>query len=61
MANGISFTNIPNNVLDIIYEKQLEYSKQKHRKVNLSQTIAMMIEAAYLTGKKLHAGKEKTN
>lgn len=48
----IIIREIPDAVLDIIYDKQNEYSKEKKRKVSLSQTIAKMITKAYIDPQK---------
>lgn len=61
MPNTIFIKGIPDKTLEVIYDKQLEYSKEKHRKVNLSDTVLKMLHKAYLVDKSPpNERKEKT-
>ncbi len=54
---AILLKNIPASVMDFIYEKQLEFTKAKKKKIGLERTVAILLESAYLTRKKQDAGK----
>lgn len=56
---AILLKNIPTSVMNLVYDKQLEFTKARKRRVSLEQTVAFLLESAYLTGKKQDAGKEK--
>ena len=42
--------NMDKAVIDLIYDKQLEFTKEKGRKVSLEQTVNRMIKEKYLKG-----------
>jgi len=44
--------NIEKSVIDLIYDKQHEFTKEKSRKVSIEQTIARLLKEAYLSDKK---------
>jgi hypothetical protein len=44
--------NIEKPVIDLIYDKQHQFTKEKNRKVSLEQTIARLLKEAYLSDKK---------
>jgi hypothetical protein len=40
--------NIDKSVLDLVYDKQLEFTKEKGMKVSLEKTVCRLIKDAYL-------------
>ncbi len=49
---AILLKNIPEKVSNLIYDKQHEFTKAKKRRVSLEQTVAILLETAYITVKK---------
>ena len=43
--------NMDKPVIDLIYDKQLEFTKEKNRKVSLEQTVNRLLKEAYLNAK----------
>lgn len=41
--------NIDKSIMDLVYDKQLIFTKEKARKVSLEQTICRLLKEAYLT------------
>lgn len=50
---AILIKTLPKEILDLIYDKQRDFTKERGRKVNLEQTIARLLKEAYLSEKKL--------
>jgi hypothetical protein len=53
MAILIKNENIEPEIMDLIYEKQLQFTKEKGRKVSLERTIARLLKEAYIKPKAL--------
>ena len=45
---AINLKDIPSNIHSLILDKQLEFTKQKGHKVNLAQTVIIMLRDGYL-------------
>lgn len=51
MAILLKDQNIEPEVIHLIYDKQLEFTKEKNRKVSLERTVARLLKEAYLKPK----------
>lgn len=40
--------NIDEKVINLIYDKQLEFTKESNRKVSLEKTVERLLKTAYL-------------